>query len=181
MPEQHITLDQRSDIFRGWSRGLGPEVLASTYGITVAKVIEIVDAEMERRPLPSELDPQELLREHWVRLMALMEDYAMIATRETGLARVRAIDGRFAVLRHLFEMHQKLGLLPREPEAMAAQISGVRLGNHVIDILEEHDLPDEVWAPLKRRLRQFNERIRAGLPPEPDGQSPYVEGMPSIE
>ena len=142
----------------GLGPGLTPDTLARTFDLTVAEVEEIVRVEMEKQPLPSQLDPEEVLREHEVRLYAVQEELAMIASREKGLARTRAVEARFKAQKHLFEVGQAIGVLPRDLGQMAVHIDGVTMVERFMVVLKEFGVPHEAYEALRRAIRPNRER-----------------------
>jgi hypothetical protein len=169
MAKQQAQAKERDQIFRAWARGLMPETVASTYGLAVEEVKEIVRIEMEKQPVPSKLDPEEVLREHEVRLYALQEELAMIAPREKGLARTRAVEARFNVLKHLFEVRRAIGVLPNDLGQMAVYISGVQMAERVMAVLDEYGVPQEAYGALRRAIRpgRYEQSENGGVPPLP--------------
>lgn len=146
-PEDH------AEIFRLWSMGLSPHSLSRVYGVDVSEVDEIVHREAAKLRLPSDQHPETNLREHRLRMNAMLDEYAALAPKVHDAARVRTIDGRVRILKHLFEVNQQLGLVPDGSRQLAFLRDGLEMANQMMKVLDDHGvLTDEVLEGLGREF-----------------------------
>ena len=141
------------EVYGLWRRGVTPETVASIYDLPLAKVRAIIEAEKEKQPKLADQDPEEIIRDHQIRISAIVEELANLAAREKGPARVRAVEGRFAAEKHLFGVHHSVGLLPRDLGEVGIQIDIDRMADQLRRVLTENEVPKEVLAEIAETLK----------------------------
>jgi hypothetical protein len=152
MAKSKINASQRNEIYRAWARGLTPETLAATYGVSVIEIRKIIDREVAKQPLASERHPEALIREYQLRVTSVIEEFAAVGGGEKGLARVAAIRGRFQALKHLFEVNQQLGYVPSDP-VIASGLSQFRRDfERLLDLVKFDELPEETQDAIGREF-----------------------------
>ena len=138
-------------IFRSWVRGMTAEGLSNMFGMSLDTVNETLRAEKEKRPLPSQLRPQEVVRDYRFRLEGLIEDLASVGAKAQGPASIRALQVRFVMLKALFELDQATGVVPQDLRHMVLEIDLDRSVEGILKLLEDRGLlTDDIAVAMKR-------------------------------
>lgn len=135
---------QRTEFFRAWGRGLSPQTLAQWYGITASKAQEIIDAEKSKTRSLSEIDPEEFVHDHLLRVESIKEELAVYSSQEKGPGRVRAVQVRFEAEKHHFEVVHKVGIIPSDLGAIGMHIDYRATMADIMQLLREAGVPEEV-------------------------------------
>lgn len=160
----------RTTIFRSALRGIGYESLAESFELSVGEVEEIVKAEKAKRPSFLDLDPRQILDDHYFYLLAALEDLASVAAKEKGGTRVRAIEARIQIFNQILELSQAAGRVPATTTEMWRYTNTIGLGNKMLDLLADEglltvELLDKIGASFSTGQHQ-RELIEDGLSDE---------------
>jgi uncharacterized protein (DUF433 family) len=134
----------RGEVFRTWARGVSPEATASLFGLSLAEVKEIIRSQSERDERPSQADPERVFTEHRIRVDAVVEELAIIASKERGLIRVKAIEARFRALLHKWDLQQAVGIVPSDLGGWRARLDAHRVSAKLLEIFDEYELESEI-------------------------------------
>ena len=160
-------------IAEGWARGISVATLARSFDRPVDEVEAIVDARRRSEPLPWQLDPEEVVRDHVIRLKALLEELAIATPRVVDVASIRAMAVRYDLEKHLFNLYVDLGLLPSR-DHLRAHFDARQAFDRMVDVISEHEDGTELLDAL---LDEF--------PPRPwedgDARLPELEDMGDVE
>jgi hypothetical protein len=137
--------ETRRMIYRAWTRGLSPLTLAETYGFTSAEVEAVVGTELDQLPALGAKTPERIALEYEVRIRAYIDEAAAVAPKGNPRDRVAAVRVRFEAERHLLELQQAIGLLPRDLGRMGVEIDFRKAGEAILGWLDEHGTePEEI-------------------------------------
>lgn len=142
----------------------------------VEAIEDMVRHEKEKHVLPSEAELEEFFRDYDLHLEALIEEVAIIATRERGLIRMRAVELRMRAMKHRLEMAQLRGAVPATPEKVRVEIDAIRLADELVDFFEGQGL---LTADLEAALggifarRGHPQMEPPGVEPVPAELNPY--------
>lgn len=141
------------DIFRSWARGLTPETIAMTYGLSRSVVEQSIESQLDERPALSQIDPDKFVRGHLVRIESLIDECVVVSARETGPARARAISVRFKALEHYFEVLQAIGILPQDLGDLGVHFEGVAAAKTILGVLRDHGTPERALEAIAEEIR----------------------------
>jgi hypothetical protein len=141
-------------LFQAWAAGISRVRIAQSFGCSTQEVDAAVEVGKAARPSLLSQNPRELFEEFVIRAECLREDLAVLASKEVGSVRLRAIAARFNVEQYVFELYQAAGLVPRLRD-LRIVLNGVQAADVILEVLDRNDLlTDEVADELQARFEQ---------------------------